>query len=62
MEFETDCKQVVDRINREEDDVVITTIASDIKKLNYNFDKKKLSFARRMNNSVNHRIAKFAAN
>ena len=32
MEFETDCKHVIDGINREKEDVAIAIVVSDIKK------------------------------
>lgn len=62
VKFETDCKQVIDGINREDDDVVISTVASDIKKLKLNFDECCFSFTRTINNSVSHIIANFAIN
>ena len=62
VEFETDCIQVVNGISREEDDVIISTVVSDIRKLKSNFDKCCFTFTSRVNNSVSHNLAKMAIN
>nr|XP_027101192.1 uncharacterized protein LOC113720678 [Coffea arabica]XP_027115614.1 uncharacterized protein LOC113733445 [Coffea arabica] len=62
VEFESDCKYVIDRINSEEDDVEIATVLSDIKRLKLSFYECCFSFTRRESNSVSHHIAKFAIN
>ncbi|XP_027090288.1 uncharacterized protein [Coffea arabica] len=60
VEFESDCKQVIDGINTEEDDAAIATVLSDIKKLKSSFYECCFSFTRRINNSVSHCLANFA--
>ncbi|XP_027118809.1 uncharacterized protein [Coffea arabica] len=62
MEFEIDCMQVVNGINREEDDVIISTVASNIRKLKSNFGECCFTFIRRINNFVSHTLAKMAIN
>ena len=42
--------------------LVIATIVMDIKKLKDDFDEHRFSFARRENNYVSHKLAKFAMN
>lgn len=46
MKFETVCMQLVNEINREEDDVIMSTVVSDIKKLKSNFDKCCFTFTK----------------
>ncbi|XP_071912962.1 uncharacterized protein [Coffea arabica] len=62
VEFETNCKQVIDRINSGENDVEIATVLSDIEKLKLSFYECCFSFTRRKSNSVSHQVAKFATN
>ena len=62
MEFQTDCMQVVNGISREKDDVIISTVASDIRKLKSNFDECCFTFTGRVNNFVSHKLAKMAIN
>ncbi|XP_071906135.1 uncharacterized protein [Coffea arabica] len=62
VEFESDCKHVIDTVNSGEDDVDIATVLSDIKRLKLNFYECCFSFTRRISNSVSHHIAKFAIN
>ena len=56
--FESDCKQLIDSINKGDGDTVIATILLDIVSLKSNFYDSCFSFTRRMNNSVSHSLAK----
>ncbi|XP_071939482.1 uncharacterized protein [Coffea arabica] len=58
--FESDCKQVVDKLNTNEEEASIATILLDIRKLKEDFDECCFSFTKRRNNSVSHHVAKFA--
>ncbi|XP_071926256.1 uncharacterized protein [Coffea arabica] len=58
--FESDCKHLIDSINRGDGDSEIATILLDIDSLKSNFYKCCFSFTRRMNNSVSHSLAKLA--
>nr|XP_027120691.1 uncharacterized protein LOC113737705 [Coffea arabica] len=60
VEFESDCKVVVDKINAHEEEISIATILLDIWRLKTEFSKCCFSFTRRSNNSVSHHIAKYA--
>ncbi|XP_071928203.1 uncharacterized protein [Coffea arabica] len=57
VESETDCLQVVNGINREEDDVIRSVVVFDIRKLKSNFDECCFTFTRRVNNFVSHKLA-----
>ncbi|XP_027072007.1 uncharacterized protein [Coffea arabica] len=59
VEFESDCKLVVDKINAYEEDSTIAIILADIWSLRTKFDKCCFSFTRRSNNSISHQLAKF---
>ncbi|XP_027099177.1 uncharacterized protein [Coffea arabica] len=60
VEFESDCKLVVDKINAYEEESSIAIILADIWSLRTKFDKCCFSFTRGSNNSVSHQLAKFA--
>ncbi|XP_027151850.1 uncharacterized protein LOC113751902 [Coffea eugenioides] len=60
--IESDCKAVIDRILKDMDDVVLSTVLQDIKLLKHNFEKCCFSFVRREFNSISHKSAKFALN
>ena len=62
VKFQTDCMQVVNRISREEDDVIISTVASDIRKLKYNVDECCFTITGRVKRFVSHKLAKMAIN
>ncbi|XP_027091956.1 uncharacterized protein [Coffea arabica] len=62
VKFETDCKQVIDRINSGENDIDIATVLSDIERLKSSSYECCFSFTRRRSNSVSHQVAKFATN
>ena len=60
VEFEANCKMVVDKINAQEEEISIATILVDIWRLKTEFYKYCFSFTRRSNNFVSHHIAKYA--
>ena len=60
--IESDCKVVINRIQKDTDDVVISTILQDIKLLKHNFEECCFSFVRREFNFVSHKLAKFTLN
>lgn len=54
---------MVDKVNGEEDDRSITaTVIKDIRSLKYDFNQCCISFTRRENNCISHKLAKFAMN
>ena len=56
--LESDCKQLIDKINGGEGDSTIATVLSNIVSLKSNFYECCFSFTRRMNNSVSHYFTK----
>ena len=62
VEFESNCKEVVDKMNGKENDLTTATMIKDIRRLKYEFDECCMSFTRRENNFVSHKLAKFAIN
>ena len=64
MEFETDCKVMVDKLGEETavDAQLCTIIKDSIKQLSLAFDKCCFSFTKRENNHVSHSLAKFTVN
>ncbi|XP_071923288.1 uncharacterized protein [Coffea arabica] len=58
--IESDCKVVIDKIEKGMEDVVTSTVLQDIKLLQYNFEECWFSFVRRDFNFVSHSLAKFA--
>ena len=62
VEFESDCKNVIDRVTNGGDDVEIAAVLSDINSLKLSFYECCFSFTRRISNSVSHHLAKFAIN
>ena len=60
VELESDCKLVVNKIKAREEEVSIGIIQMDIWRLIQNFDKCYFSHTKRSNNSVSHKLAKFA--
>lgn len=63
VEFESDCKMIIDKVTGDaEEDSLTSTVIRDIRNLQSYFYKCCFSFARRENNYVSHRIAKFSIN
>ena len=60
--IQSDCKAIIDKIEKDLEDVVISTILPDIKLLKYNFEKCRFSFVRREINSISHGLARFVLN
>ncbi|XP_027109537.1 uncharacterized protein [Coffea arabica] len=60
--IESDCKVVIDRIQGDSDDVLISTVLQDIKLLKQNFKECCFSFVHREFNSVSHTFARYALN
>ncbi|XP_071933205.1 uncharacterized protein [Coffea arabica] len=58
--FESDCKQVVDMLNKNMGKANLATILLDIRNLEGDFDECCFSFTRRGNNFVSHHVANFA--
>nr|XP_027120699.1 uncharacterized protein LOC113737717 [Coffea arabica] len=57
---EVDCLQVVDELNREDNDRIGSVVIEDIRVLKKNFDECCFTFTRRVNNFVSHTLAKLA--